>query len=250
MISGIYDERVPQQIASFSAEDAPASVGIVFDSSASMANKLERSKDAALQFFNTSNQDDEFMLVDFNNRPTLLSPFGAKLETLQDRLMLMEGRGRTALFDGLYLALSEMKRAHSSRKALVVISDGIDNNSRYTERQVEAALKESDTQIYAIGILDVAAFRWLPGEKSGAALLSRLANMSGGNMFLAKSAAELPDIARKISLELRNQYVISYRPSNLLCDGSWRHINLELVARSGRSSLRVYTRAGYYAPTR
>ena len=245
----ICDEKVPQQIASFSAEDAPASVGIICDSSASMSNKVERSRAAATEFFKTSNPDDEFMLIGFNDRPSLLSTFTSKLETLQDSLLLMPARGRTALLDAVYLGLREMKRARSNRKALVVISDGVDNNSRYTEREVERAVKESDAQIYAIGILEPAAFRWMPGEKSGPALLSRLANISGGNMFPAKSADELPEIARKISLELRNEYVIAYKPSNLVRDGSWRHLNLEVTPPDGRSSLRVYNRAGYYAPT-
>jgi Ca-activated chloride channel family protein len=245
----VYDEKVPQQIASFSAEDAPASVGIIFDSSASMANKVERSKAAAVEFFKTSNPDDEFMLIGFNDRPSLLSTFTSKLEALQDSLLVMPASGRTAMLDAIYLGLGEMKRARSNRKALVVISDGVDNNSRYTEREVERAVKESDTQIYAIGILEPAAFRWLPGEESGPALLSRLANISGGNMFPAGSADELPGIARKISLELRNEYVIAYKPSNLIRDGSWRHINLEVAPPDSRSSLRVYKRAGYYAPT-
>lgn len=245
----IYDEKVPQQIASFSAEDAPASVGIIFDSSASMSNKVERSKAAAVEFFKTSNPDDEFMLIGFNDRPSLLSTFTSKLEALQDSLLLMPASGRTALLDAVYLGLNQMKRARSNRKALVIISDGVDNNSRYTEREVEAAVKESDTQIYAIGVLEPAAFRWMPGEKSGPALLSRLANISGGNMFPAKSADELPEIARKISLELRNEYVIAYKPSNLVRDGSWRHINLEVAPQDSRPSLRVYKRAGYYAPT-
>jgi Ca-activated chloride channel family protein len=245
----VYDDKVPQQIASFSAEDAPASVGILFDSSASMANKIDRSRAAALEFFKTSNPDDEFMLIDFSNRPNLLSAFTSKVDALEDGLLLLEAGGRTAMLDGIYLGLSEMRRAHSSRKALVVVSDGIDNQSRYTEREITAALRESDTELYAIGILETAAFRWLPGEKSGPALLSRLANLSGGHMFPAKSAAELPEIARKISLELRNQYVIGYRPSNLIHDGRWRHINLELAASKSGPSLRVSNRAGYYAPT-
>jgi Ca-activated chloride channel homolog len=164
-------------------------------------------------------------------------------------LLLLRAGGRTALLDGIYLGLNEMRRAHSKRKALLVISDGIDNHSRYKERDIECALKESDTQIYAIGILEPAAFRWLPGEKSGPALLSRLAKISGGNMFPAQSAADLPDIARKISLQLRNEYIIGYKPSNLIRDGRWRHIRLELIPPNNLASLQVYSRAGYYAPT-
>jgi len=244
----IYDERVPQQISTFSSEDVPASVGLIFDSSASMADKVERSKEAAFEFFKTSNVDDEFMLIEFNNRPQLLSGFTSKPEALEEGLALLEARGHTAMLDAIYLGLNEMKGAHSRRKALVVISDGVDNQSRYTEREIVDALRESDTQLYAIGILGPAAFRWMPGEKSGPALLSRLANLSGGNMFPARSASELPGIARKISLELRSQYVIGYKPSNLVRDGRWRHINLEVDPPETLPGLQVYSRAGYYAP--
>ena len=244
----VYDERVCQEIATFSAEDVPASVGIVFDSSASMTNTIERSKDAAYQFFKTSNPEDEFMLIDFNDSPHLLSGFTSQVEALEVVLPTLAARGRTALLDAIYLGLNEMKGARSNRKALVVISDGFDNRSRYTEKEVENAVKESDTQVYAIAILGPTMFRWLPGEKSGPAMLARLANLSGGNMFPAANAAELPAIAQKISLALRNQYVIGYRPSNLVRDGRWRHINLELVGLQNPSDLRVYNRSGYYAP--
>jgi len=245
----VYDERVSQEIASFSCEDAPASVGMVFDASGSMSNKIARSKEALFQFFKTSNPDDEFMLIDFADRPGLLSSFTSNIEALQGILASLETGGRTSMLDAIYLGLNEMKRAHSNRKALVVISDGVDNNSRYSERDIERAVRESDTQIYAIGILEPTMFRWLPGEKSGPALLSRLANLTGGNMFPASSASQLPAIAKEISLELRNQYTIAYKPSNLIRDGSWRHISMEVVLPNSQSRLRVYNRAGYYAPT-
>jgi len=245
----IYDERVPQQIATFSSADVPASVGLILDSSASMADKVERSREAAFEFFKTSNIDDEFMLVAFNDRPQLLLGFTSKPEALEASLASLETRGRTALLDAIYLGLNEMRRAHTRRKALVVISDGIDNQSRYTEKEIVDALRESDTQLYAIGILGPAAFRWMPGEKSGPALLSRLAKLSGGNMFPARRASELPGIAQKLSLELRSQYEIGYKPSNLVRDGRWRQIKLEVDPPETLPGLQVYSRAGYYAPT-
>jgi Ca-activated chloride channel family protein len=244
----VYDENVLQQVTSFSTDDAPASVGIIFDSSGSMWNKLEKSRVAALQFFKTSNPDDEFMLIEFNERPNLLSKFTSKLEALQDRLLLMECTGRTALLDAIYLGLHEMKEAHLKRKALLVISDGGDNHSRYTEKDIRRAVKESDVQIFGIGILGP-RFRWLPGESSGPALLSRLAKISGGRMFPAEHARDLPDIAQKISVDLRNEYVIGYKPSNLVRDGRWRHISVRLSPPGDVARLQVYNRSGYYAPT-
>ncbi len=148
----VYDEKVEQKIIAFSTEDAPISVGLIFDCSGSMGDKIQKSKEAALQFFKTSNPQDEFMLVSFSDRADLISGFTAKYENLQDRLITVKSGGRTALLDAIYLGLSEMKKATTNRRALLVISDGGDNHSRYTENDIKRAVKESDVQIYAVGI--------------------------------------------------------------------------------------------------
>jgi len=155
----VYDERVEQKIASFSTEDAPISVGLVFDSSGSMSDKIQKSKEAALQFFKTSNPQDEFMLINFSERPNLVSGFTSKFENLQDRLLFVKSGGKTALLDAIYLGMSEMKKATTNRKALLVISDGGDNHSRYTENDVKRAVKESDVQIYVVGVFEPLASR-------------------------------------------------------------------------------------------
>jgi Ca-activated chloride channel family protein len=246
----VSDEKVPQQIASFSTEDAPISVGMIFDSSGSMSDKIEKSKEAALQFFKTSNPEDEFMLINFNDRPDLLSSFTSKFENLQDRLLFAKSGGRTALLDALYLGLNEMKKGRSSRKALLLISDGGDNHSRYTENDLKRAVKESDVQIYAVAVLEPLSSRnRTPEEAAGPALLSDLAEVSGGRMFSVEDPSELPDIAEKISVQLRNEYVIGYRPSNLVRDGRWRRIKVKLDPPRGLPPLNVYARTGYYAPT-
>jgi len=246
----IFDEKVPQEIESFSTEDAPISVGMIFDASGSMSDKIEKSKEAALQFFKTSNPEDEFMLIQFNERPDLISSFTSKFEKLQDRLLFVKSGGRTALLDAIYLGLNEMKKARSSRKALLVISDGGDNHSRYTESEIKRAVRESDTQIYAVAVLEPLASRnRTPEEAAGPSLLSDLATVSGGRMFSVEDASELPDIAEKISIELRNEYVIGYKPSNLVRDGRWRRIKVKLDAPRGLPPLQVYARTGYYAPT-
>jgi Ca-activated chloride channel homolog len=246
----VFDEKVPQDIQTFSTEDAPISVGMIFDASGSMSDKIEKSKEAALQFFKTSNPEDEFMLIQFNERPDLISAFTSKFEKLQDRLLFVKSGGRTALLDAVYLGLNEMKQAKSSRKALLVISDGGDNHSRYTENEIKRAVRESDTQIYAIAVLEPLASRnRTPEEAAGPSLLSDLATVSGGRMFSVEDASELPDIAEKISIELRNEYVIGYKPSNLVRDGRWRRIKVKLDAPRGLPPLQVYARTGYYAPT-
>jgi Ca-activated chloride channel homolog len=243
----VFDDKVAQNIVSFSTEDAPISVGLIFDSSGSMSDKIEKSKQAALQFFKTSNPQDEFMLINFSERPNLISGFTSKFENLQDRMLFVKAGGKTALLDAIYLGLSEMKKATTNRRALLLISDGGDNHSRYTENDVKRAVKESDVQIYCVGVFEPLASRArTPG---GPNLLSELADVSGGRLFSVEDAGELPDIAEKISIELRNQYVIGYKPSNLVRDGRWRRIKVKLNPPRGLPPLQVYARTGYYAPT-
>ena len=245
----VYDDKVEQQILSFSTEDSPISVGLIFDSSGSMAGKIQKSKDAAQQFFKTANPQDEFLFISFSDRPNLISGFTSKYEQIQDRLLSVKGGGRTALLDAIYLSLHEMKKATTNRKALLVISDGGDNFSRYTERDIRQAVKESAVQIYAVGIFEHPSSRGTPEEKAGPNLLAELADVSGGRMFSVEDVNELPDIAEKISIELRNQYVLGYKPSNLVRDGRWRHLKVKLTPPKGLPPLQVYARGGYYAPT-
>ena len=246
----VYDEKVEQKIVAFSTEDAPISVGMVFDCSGSMGDKIQKSKEAALQFFKTSNPQDEFMLISFSDQPDLVSGFTAKYENLQDRLLTVKSGGRTALLDAIYLGLSEMKKATTNRRALLVISDGGDNHSRYTENDIKRAVKESDVQIYAVGIFEPGAARGRTTEEAGGpGLLAELSEVSGGRMFSVENTNELPDIAEKISIELRNQYVLGYKPSNLIRDGRWRRIRVKLNPPKGLPPLQVYSRTGYYAPT-
>jgi Ca-activated chloride channel family protein len=246
----VFDEKVEQKIEAFSTEDAPISVGLIFDCSGSMGDKIQKSKEAALQFFRTSNPQDEFMLVSFSDRPNLITGFTSKVENLQDRLLFVKAGGKTALLDAIYLGLSEMKKATTSRKALLVISDGGDNHSRYTANDTKRAVRESDVQIYAVGIFEPLSSRGrTPEEAGGPSLLADLAEVSGGRLFSVEDANELPDIAEKISIELRNQYVLGYRPSNLVRDGRWRRIKVKLNPPRGLPPLQIYSRTGYYAPT-
>ena len=246
----VFDDKVQQKIVSFSTEDAPIAVGLVFDSSGSMGDKIQKAKEAALQFFKTSNPQDEFMLINFSDRPNLITGFTSKYDTLQNRLLFVKSGGKTALLDAIYLALSEMKKATTNRKALLVISDGGDNHSRYTENDIKKAVKESDVQIYAVGIFEPLSSRArTPEEAGGPSLLAELAQVSGGRMFSVEDPNELPDIAEKISIELRNQYVLGYKPSNLVRDGRWRRIKVKLDPPKGLPPLQVYARTGYYAPT-
>jgi Ca-activated chloride channel family protein len=246
----IFEDKVEQEIATFSSEDVPISIGVIFDCSGSMSNKFGKAREAAIEFFKTANPDDEFFLVSFNERAELTSSFTSSVEDLQGRMMLMPPKGRTALLDAIYLGLSQMRGAHNAKRALLILSDGGDNHSRYQESDIKRLVKEADTQLYAIGIFEPLGNRSRTFEElNGPSLLSEITEMTGGRVFAADNLNELPDIATKIGLELRNQYVLGYRPSNKAHDGRWRKIKIKMRAPRGLPPLSVYSKTGYYAPT-
>jgi len=246
----VFEDNIEQEVVTFSAEDVPISIGVIFDFSGSMSNKVGKAREAALQFFKTANPQDEFFLVSFNERAELTSSFTNSVEDLQSRMMLTAPKGRTALLDAIYLGLSQMRGAHNAKRALLILSDGGDNHSRYNESDIKRLVKEADTQLYAIGIFDPLGFRnRTPEELGGPSLLSEITEMTGGRVFAVEKLDELPDIASKIGMELRNQYVLGYRPSNKAHDARWRKLKIKLRAPKGLPPLSVYSKTGYYAPS-
>ena len=246
----VFEDNVEQEVVSFSAEDVPISIGVIFDFSGSMANKAAKAREAAIQFFKTANPQDEFFLVSFNERAELTSSFTNSVEDLQSRLMLTAPKGRTALLDAIYLGLSEMRGAHNAKRALLILSDGGDNHSRYNEGDIKRLVKEADTQLYAIGIFDPIGYRNRTLEEgNGPSLLGDVTEMTGGRVFPVEKLEELPDIASKIGMELRNQYVLGYHPSNRTHDARWRKVKIKLRAPRGLPPLTVYAKTGYYAPS-
>lgn len=246
----ILEDKVEQEVAYFASFDAPLSIGLVFDASGSMNNKLFKSRQAAAQFFKTANPEDEFFLLQFNDRPQLVVPFTQQTEEIQNRLTFTQAKGRTALLDGIYQALATLKKGRNPRKALLVISDGGDNSSRYTESEVRNRLREADAQIYAIGIFEPMGSRGRTAEElSGPNLLNELAEMTGGRHFPVDNINELPDVAAKIGIELRNQYVLGYISKNQVRDGKYRRVQVKLNQPRGMPPLRALFRQGYYAPS-
>jgi Ca-activated chloride channel family protein len=246
----VYENGVEQVIESFTSEDAPMSVGVVFDTSGSMGNKLQRSRQAVAEFMKSANPEDEFLLVQFNDQAELTVPFTPNTEEVQNRLMFVQSKGRTALLDGVYMAMNEMKKAHNPRKAILIISDGGDNSSRYTQSEVRNSVREADVQIYAIGIFEGLGARGrTPEEADGPDLLRDLAEQTGGRDFDVENIGEMPDVAAKIGLELRNQYVIGYSPKNKDRDGKFRRIQVKLVKTAGLGQITPRWRTGYYAPS-
>ncbi|MGA2572363.1 MAG: VWA domain-containing protein [Terracidiphilus sp.] len=242
----VFENNGEQKVASFASEDAPVSIGIIFDLSGSMTSKLIRARESILQFVKTANPQDEFFVIGFNDRPELIEDFTSSVEEIQARLAIVHAGKRTALLDAIYYGLAKMKDSHHERKALLVVSDGGDNRSRYTEGEVRAEVREADVEIYAIGIFDPEAAT--PEERTGPQLLDDISSATGGRLFRVDDIDEMSDIAEKISTELRNQYVIGYRPRDLTRDGKWRKVKVKVNPPPGLPPLTVYARTGYYAP--
>jgi Ca-activated chloride channel homolog len=240
----VFEGKVEQTLVQFGAEDAPVSIGIVFDSSGSMRDKLAGSRDAVARFLDLANPEDEFFLVDFNATAQLTVPFTSDASLIRNQLMFRQPSGRTALLDAVNLAISSLKEARNPRRALLIISDGVDNDSRYTEFEIRRRVRESDLWIYSIGF-DEGGGIMLPEGDRGQTLLAALAEESGGRHFTIRNPSELPDVAAKIGLELRNQYVIGYRPAAPARSGGYHKVQVRLMA--GRD-LRVTWRPGYYDP--
>jgi Ca-activated chloride channel homolog len=242
----IFDDKAEQTITQFAMEDEPVAVGLVFDTSGSMGEKLRRSRMAAAEFFRTANPEDEFFLVEFDNSPRLVAPLTQNAGEIENQLAFSRSRGSTALLDAIFLALHEMKRSKKNKKALMIISDGGDNHSRYTPAEVKAVVAESDVLIYAIGVFGGGN---TPEEYGGPHLLSQIAEQTGGRLYEA-NAVEFPDIAKKIGIDLRNRYVLGYSPAGLEHDGRYHRVQVRVVPPRGLPQLRAHWRTGYYAPSR
>ena len=242
----LFEGSSKEEIKSFSSEDAPVSLGVIFDSSGSMSSKMERAKDAVVEFFKTANPQDEFFMVTFSDEPDMVTDFTSSVEEIQDKLLYTFPQKRTALLDAIYMGVSKMRQAKYPKKALLIISDGGDNHSRYTENEIKALVKEADIMVYAIGIYD--RYFQSQEEQLGPQLLGEITELTGGRAFTVENPNDLGDVATKIGVELRNQYLLGYRPSKGVRDGKWRKIKVKLLPPKGLPPLRVYARTGYYAP--
>jgi Ca-activated chloride channel homolog len=243
----LFENNAQQEIRSFSSEDAPVSIGIIFDLSGSMADKINRARNSIIEFLHTANPQDEFFVIGFNDRPELIEDFTSDVSNIEARLATVQPGHRTALLDAIYFGLNKMKHARNERKALLVVSDGGDNRSRYTEGEVRSMVRESDVQIYSIGIFD--AYAPTREEQVGPLLLHDVSDETGGQMFQVDDIADMGDIASKISAELRNQYVIGFKPGDAKRDGKWRKLKVKLTPPAGLPQLTVHARTGYYGPS-
>ncbi len=228
----LFEDKVQQEIRYFSNEDAPVSLGVIFDASGSMDEKAAFARDAAITFLKTSTREDEFFLVQFSDYAWLTQDFTTNVSRVENRLASLRTQGSTALYDALYLGLSKVRAGLHSRKALLLITDGVDNHSRYSRGDIRRFLREADVQVYSIDL--------------GRALIGEFSDITGGHSYRT-SINGLWETSRKIAAEMKNQYVLGYVSSNATKDGTWRKIRVKVdpAARKGRLSVRA--KDGYYA---
>jgi Ca-activated chloride channel family protein len=244
-----YEDKVKQVITFFNDEDVPVSMGIVFDVSGSMKGKLDRAREALKAFIQTSHNDDDFFLVGFNQRATLLAEF-TDGDTITNKFTLVDPRGQTALYDAAYLGIEKVKQGRHTKRAILLISDGQDNSSRYTYGELRKLLKEAGVQIYCIGIVELGGGSGSTLDLQGQSILEEIAQTTGGKAFFPRSAAELEDATTRIALELRHQYSIGYTPTNVKRDGQWHKIKVQVKPPRGLPQLKVQHKEGYYAVPR
>jgi Ca-activated chloride channel homolog len=228
----LFEDNVEQKIAYLSMEEAPASVGLIFDASGSMRNKIQTSVAAVDQFFQTDLPGDEFLVVRFSTLPHLLTGFTADTQSISRALHATQAQGWTALYDAIYLGIQKMKASKNPRRALLILSDGGDNNSRYTGGEIRNLVREADVRVYCLGLLQ------------GSRFLERISDESGGRMIEVRRMADLPDAMEKLSRDLRSHYVLGYYSTNLQNDGRYRHVRVQV----NQTAVHASWRRGYYAP--
>ena len=242
----IVDNNQEQEITYFSDTDAPVSVGILFDVSGSMSgDKIQKARKALERFINTSHPNDEYFLIAFNTRAQLLLDRTRNGEAILDKLTMIQPKANTALYDAVYLGIERVTRGSHQKKALLIISDGQDNSSRYNFGEVRRLLKESDVTVYSVGILG-------NGDNSslgmqGQAFLDELSGVTGGKAFYPQTNVEMDELFERIALELRHQYSIGYTPKDFAPDGKWRKVKIKVKPPRGLPRLTVRGREGYYA---
>jgi len=244
----LYENKRAQPIKHFWKEDEPVSVGILLDVSGSMKYKIDRAREAVVSLLNASNAQDEFFLLTFADQPKLVRDFTESVDDIRSELVFATPNGRTSLLDAIVLAVNNMKKARYRRKALVIISDGGDNRSRYSEKDVKSLIKEADIMVYSIGLFDREATT--REEILGPELLATISGVTGASAYVLDNPVFLPKITEHIALELRNQYILGYSPEDTRQDGKWRKIKVSLALPRGLPALHVQARTGYYGPTR
>lgn len=244
-IFNVFDNKKLQEIHFFSDEDTPASISIVFDTSGSMSvKKINQAKEALASFINTSHNRDEFFLIDFNSRARLLLDRTRDSEAVQNKFNFVEPQGNTAVYDAVFLGVEKVMKGSHPKKVVLLISDGEDNNSRYSYRELRRRLRESEVIIYAIGF---GGYYPLKGGLNGRETLKELASTSGGKAFFPKGQIDMDEAFEQIALEIRHLYSVSYYPNNFSADGKWHRVRVKVNFPKGSPLFSVRSREGYFA---
>jgi Ca-activated chloride channel homolog len=244
----LFEEDKRQEIRYFSTEESPLSVAILLDVSKSMTDKIDAERAAIVEFFNNAHPDDEYFAITFSDRPRELASPTQSIDELQRKLITIEPGGPTAMLDAVYLAVSKLRSARYQRKAIVIFSDGGDNASRYTLREIKSLVQESDVQIYAIGLFDRFLLSPLE-ERLGKMWLSQITDRTGGRTVTVDNRTKLPEAAAEISRELRNQYILGFRPETANAN-RWRKIRVWATQPASERRLHAYYRKGYLSAER
>lgn len=243
----IFDNNQEQEVTFFSDSDAPVSLGILFDVSGSMSGaKIAKARKALSRFIITSHPNDEYFLIAFNNRAQLLLDRSRDGDAVLKKLTLVEPRQNTALYDAVYLGIERVTRGTHQKRAMLIISDGQDNASRYNFGEVRRLMKESDVVTYSVGIMDGRDSTTMLGMQ-GQSFLDELSSVTGGKSFYPQSDVEMDEIFERIALELRHQYSIGYTPKDFEPNGKWRKVKVKVKPPRGLPRLTVRAREGYYA---
>ncbi len=236
----LYEDKVAQQLVNFTEEASPVTIGLIFDVSYSMKPKMFRARKSAVEFLDDGVRDDEYFLVLFSDRARLAQPITNDIRDIQNKIANTESRGSTALLDAIYIGLDTIRNGTNAKKALIVVTDGEDNHSRYTFNEIREFAREVDTQVYIIGEHGTLGY--------GEGIMQDLAKMSGGRVFFPNSLNEMEYFVELIQSELRHQYILGYISTNKRRDGTWRKITVKLEPPPGLPRLFVHHREGYYAP--
>ena len=251
----VVEDGTPQKLAVFSHADIPVSMGIDIDDSGSMRDKRAAVNEAALTFVKTSNPDDQVFVVNFNDEYYLDTPgnFASNMEELKAALAKIDSRGGTALYDAVSASLDHLKLGNRDKKALLIITDGEDNASRYSFADLLRQAQQSNAVVYCIGLLGEERPGGLfkihgGGDKRAAKILRELAEATGGKAYFPRSLDQVEPICVSIARDIRNQYTLGYYPSNAKKDGTFRRVEIQLTDNADRKRYVVRTRPGYYAP--
>ncbi len=245
----LLDEKQPQRIDYFFSEDAPMSIGLVLDFSGSMQPKQDALRESVRQFFNNANPDDDYYVVAVSTTPKVIARGSQSLREIEAALSNEQPIGWTSLLDAVDLTLDIMKNSRYSRRAIVIVSDGGENDSHLSRSHVLKEVEESNADVYAVAIFDEPLLFMKPvEERLGKRLLTRLSDVTGGRTISIDNAAKLPETFSNLSREMRSRYVLGYRPSNLKHDGHWRKVKVELTVPLRRAQVQTYFKKGYVDP--